>query len=333
MPARYDDVAVRPFGCFGFNPVIGFVEPDPQLCFGGRRILGTTVASHWMYGGCESLDGGRYFTWMKHYTNQGSLGLQIYEAERGGDLRYRKESRGAYLGAASAGPRDGRWGAWDILREPNPRFSVLATPQEAHWIEGSLVDLQGEVLLNSIQVAVPDADWTFVYTSRCMRARGRILDTDVEGFWYMSTVHLPDGQDLLTTPYFDRLQGAWVIFTTEFVDGTIQHGTMFCGREGFQGLAVERTDGETLIVVKPEFEVELDDEEYPIRVTATVDKYEAWEWTRLPSGGGKMPALHVAGSPRWIEGIVRQKGDTREVKRADAYMETYKDRLEHVLVS
>lgn len=336
MPARYDSAPVRPFGSYGYQPVIGFVKPDPQLCFGGRRIMGTTLASHWIYGAFRSLDGEKLFTWMKHYTNQGALSLMIYEADvdpLGGDadLRYLKESKGAYRGGCYAGERDGWWGVWDCLDDETPRFSAFATPTQGHWVEKGLIDVTGDVRLDSVQLAVPDATSPLVYTSRCMWGGGTFLGREVEGFWDMDTVHLADGQDWLITPYYRDLQGAWVFFHTEFEDGTIQIGTMFCGREGFQGFAVQRTDGPNVVAVQPSFEVDLDENEYPIRVTAIVDDDEAWEWTRFPSGSARMPTMNVVGGPRWIQGMVRRRGDDRPVRHAEAFMETYADRLQHLL--
>src|SRR5262249_51149485 len=158
---------------------------------------------------------------------------------------------------------------------------------------------------------VPDAADPLVYTSRCMRGHGTFLGREVEGWWDMDTVHLRDGQDWLVTPYYHDLQGLWVFFTTELDDGTIHHGTMFTGKEGFQGFAVERSDGEPVIAFKPAFDIELDDEEYPVRVAVDAGGGEVWEWKRLPSGSARMPTMNVKGGPRWIQGVVTRQGETR----------------------
>ena len=337
MPTRYTNAAVRKFGSFGYQPVLGFVEPDPGLGFDGKRILGAALASHWIYGGFRSLDGSKYFTWMKHYTNQGALSCQIYEAdvdEFAGDqdLKYRRDSKNMYRGGCYSGERDGKWGSWDCIEGVEPRFQVLADTTSAHWIEHGVADIRGEVVMSTLQLAVADATDPLVYTSRVMRGTGTFLGYEVEGWWDMDTVHLRDGQDWLVTPYYHDLQGLWVFFTTEFEDGTIHRGTMFTGKEGFQGFAVERSDGDPIIAFKPDFEIQLDEEDYPIYAAVTVEDGEVWEWTRLPSGSAKMPTMNVAGGPRWIQGVVRQRGETRTVKSSDAFMETYRDRLDHALV-
>lgn len=277
---------VRPFGGHGFQPVFGFVDPHPCLGFDGHRVMGVTANVHWIYSGFRSLDGEKYFSVVRHYNNHGALGFTAFEAdtdtnEEDSDFRFDKSSKRGFVGAALADQRDGMWGVRDIF-DGEPRFEVRASPSQARWFERDLVDITAEPVGSVIQTCVPDGEWPLVYNHRAMRGRGTILGREVEGFMQMDYACLPDGKDWHSGPYLTELQGVWPYFTTEYTDGGFDHGTFICGKERFFGFCVESGDRDPVIVLDPEFEIEFDDHEYPVRLSVDAGG-EVWDWTR-PSG-------------------------------------------------
>lgn len=293
--------------------------------------MGVTANVHWIYGGFRSLDGEKYYSFVRHYNNHGALAFTAFEAdtnERGedSDFRFDARSKKAFLGAALADQSDGAWGVRDIF-EGTPRFEVRATQSHARWFERGLVDINAEPIGSAIQSCVPDADWPLVYNHRALRCRGMFLDREVEGFMQMDYACLPDGKDWYSGPYIKDLQGVWPFFTTFYSDGAFDHGMFYFGRERFNGFCVESSDREPVIVLDPEFEVEFDDDEYPIRFSVDAGEGEVWDWKRPPGDRARIPSAKIEDSPRWTQGRFVRRGETREVASADAWLETFKQRL------
>ena len=332
---RVSNDKVRPFGHHAYRPVFGFVEPHPGLGFDGQRTMGVVANVHWIYGGFRSLDGEKYYSFVRHYNNHGALGFTAFEADtdvsgEDSDFRFDRRSTKAFLGAVLADQRDGMWGVRDIF-EGAPRFEVRGSPTQARWFERDLVDVNAEPVGTAIQSCVPDAEWPLVYNHRALRARGTFLGRDVEGYMQMDYACLPDGKDWYSGPYLKDLQGVWPYFTTEYSDGNFDHGMFYCGKERFNGFCVESTDRDPVVVLDPEFEVEFDNNEYPIRFSVDVGNGEVWDWTRPPGNKARIPSTNIEHSPRWTQGRITRRGETREVKSADAWMESFKHRLEELI--
>lgn len=335
MSTRLQHAKIRPHGRHGYQTVFGFVEPDPGFAFDGKRVMGLPLTDHFIYGGLRSLDGKKYFSFYRHYNNQGALGFAVFEADcdtqgNYSDFSFAKQAAGAYSGAALTHQVDGIWGARDISNG-DPRFEVRAWPEGASWFERDLVDLKAEAAGTIAQICVPDSESPLVYNTRCVRARGNFLGYEVDGWLQMDNAFLPDACCWFNSIYYKSIQGAWTDFGTEYDDGAIDHGVMICGKEGFNAFMVESTDREPVVVQNPDIEVELDNNEYPLRFSVDAGDGEIWDWQRLQGGNAKIPPTNIKNAPRWIQGYFVRRGETRKVTSADAWVESYKRGVEHLL--
>ena len=328
---RLRDAGVRPYGHHAYQPVFGFVEPHPGLGFDGQRIMGVTANAHFIFGGLRSLDGEKYFSFVRHYNNHGALGFTAFEADtdaqgEDSDFRFDKRSTQAYQGAALADQRDGIWGVRDIFHGA-PRFEVRASPSQVRWIERGLVDVTAEAVGHVVQICVPDAEWPLVYNTRSVRARGTFLGHEVAGWMQTDCAYLPDSKDWFSAPFITGLQGAWSDFVTEYDDGAFDHGVMFCGKERFNAFCVESSDRDPVVVLDPDIEWEFDDDKYPLRFSVDAGDGEVWDWHRLPGNRAKIPSTNIEDTPRWMQGRFSRRGETRTVKSADAWLESFERRL------
>lgn len=333
MPARVNHAKIQSYGRYGHQPVFGFVEPDPGFAFDGKRAMGLTLTDHFIYGGLRSLDGAKYFSFVRHYTNQGALGFSVFEADvdatgNHSDFRFNTNSAKAYLGAALTNQQDGVWGVKDLF-DGKPRFEIRAWPGGASWYEKGLIDLTAEAAGTISQLCNPDFETPLVYNSRCVRAKGSFMGYDVEGWLQMDNAFLPDGGCWFNSVYHQDIQAASTNFATEYDDRAFDHGTMICGKGGYNIFCVESSDRDPVVVFAPEIEIELDDNEYPIQVSVDAGEGEVWEWRRLPGDGAKIPSTTVENAPRWIQGIFTRRGEKRAVKSADGWLESYKHSLEN----
>ena len=171
---------------------------------------------------------------------------------------------------------------------------------------------------------VPDGESALVYNTRRVGARGTFLGHEVEGWLQMDNVFLPDACSWFNSVYYKSIQCAWTDFATEYDDGAIDHGVMILGKEGFNAFCVESSDRDPVVVFSPDIEVELDDNEYPIRFSVDAGNDEVWDWRRLPGNKAKIPPTNIKDAPRWIQGYFTRRGETRSVKSADGWVESYK---------
>ena len=304
------------------------------LGFDGSRTMGLVASVHWIYGGFRSLDGEKYYTFVRHYNNHGALGFTVFEADtdasgEDSDFRFDKNSRQGFLGAVLADQRDGMWGVRDIF-EGAPRFEVRVSEDSVRWFEQDLIDISGEPLGSAIQFCVPDNEWPLVYNHRTIHAQGTYLGREIVGYMQMDYACLPDGKDWYSGPYLTELQGVWPYFQTEYSDGSFDVGMFLCGKEGFNGFCVESTDRQAVVVRNPEWEVEFDDNEYPIRLSVDAGNGDIWDWTRPPGGKARIPSTTIENSPRWTQGRFIRRGETRALKSADGWLESFKHRLDEL---
>ena len=328
MSTRIEKPRVRLHGCHGYQAVHGLVEPDLGFAFDGKRVLGLPLTDHFIYGGLRSLDKQKYFSFYRHYNNSSAMGFAVFESNcdddgQHSDFGFVKQASGAYTGPALTNQNDGKWGARDIAAG-TPRFEVRAWPAGASWYERDLVDLKAEAAGSIAQICVPDGESPLVYNTRCVRARGSFLGYEVEGWLQMDNVYLPDACSWFDSVYYKSIQCAWTDFATEYDDGAIDHGMMIMGKEGFNAFCVESSDRDPVVVFNPDIEVELDDNEYPIRFSVDAGEGEVWDWQRLPGDKARIPPTNIENAPRWIQGYFTRRGEARKVKSADGWVDSYK---------
>ena len=51
----------------------------------------------------------------------------------------------------------------------------------------------------------------------------------------------------------------------------------------------------------------------------------------LPGNKARIPSTTIEDAPRWRQGRATRRGETREVKSADGWMETFKNRVDQVI--
>ena len=326
------NTSVRPYGHHAYRPVIGFVEPHPGLGYDGQRIMGVIPNAHFIYGSFRSLNGEKFYSFVRHYGNHGALGFTAFEADTNAqgedsDFGFNKRSKEVYQGAAMADQQDGIWGVRDIF-DGAPRFEVRASPSEVRWTERNLVSVTAQTVGTVIQICVPDSNWPLVYNSRCARARGTFLDHEVEGWMQMDCAYLPDGKDWFGAPYIKEIQSVWSDFATTYEDGAIDHGMLFCGKDRFNAFCVESSDRASVVVTDPDVELEFGETQHPIRISVDAGNGEIWDWKRLKGNKARIPSTNIEDTPRWTQGHFTRRGETRAVTSADSWMETHKHRFQ-----
>lgn len=326
--------AYRPAGSL----VTTAVEPLFQPHFG------LPVSMQYVYGSVRSKYGRYYWPIRGSYRRQARhLHLSVAEVkesgeggrtgDRVGDFQYAVGTGEGYEGPVTW-ERTGE--IWEVRRDDGQAL-IAAGDGTLSWTEEGALEIEGEICGPAIRFAVDNNEWPFTYTSRLFRvSRGVIQGKAVRGYIFHDTLHLPDGENFLTSPYQRQLQGAWVAFVTEFEDGAVHAGHLVYGLEGFAVLAIHRTDGPPLLTTDFDVDVEVDDDDFPTRVAySTPDQTWVWEgYVDAAAGHARMPVrTDVGDDHRWVQGVVRLEGETRKVIDSEALMETYQHRLRSVITS
>lgn len=323
-----------------FQPVGSLTTTAVDPLFAAH--FGLPVSMQYIYGSLRTKGGTYYWPIRGTYRHRARhLHLSVADREvvddgdrlsdRVGDFRYAVGTGEGYEGDVTWERRDGSWAV--CKDDGEPLMSLGDTTLS--WTEGAAVDLRGTIDGPALQFGVGNDEWPFVYTSRLFRVTDGLVEGEpVEGWVFHDTLHLPEGENFMTSPYQRQLQGAWVAFVTEYDDGAIHAGHLVHGLDGFTVLAVHRSDGPPLLSNVADVEVEVDADDFPTRVSYVAgDQTWVWDGYSLSgSGRGRMPVrADIGPDHRWTQGIVRPLGETRKVVSAEALMETYQDRLRPVI--
>jgi hypothetical protein len=317
---------VRPYGAFGHQLIGSLVEYDPVGPFTGRQALGLPIGAQYLFGSFRSLDCTKYFAPVRHFHTDAALSLFVYSSNVGEDFTYERGSSKAHRGIIDMGQRDdGRWGWW--RPEPEPRSFYLTDGATAHWYERGLIDITAEIREPMFQLAAPDSTTPLHYSSVALRVLegSTIMGVEVGGYLFQEHGHLPFGRGWTGGAPFKELEGTWVAFVTEFADGNVHSGHLIVGRDNFSLAIIHRTDGPSYIASDIGVEYELDADGYAVRMRYEPAPGDVWEFSRV--GGARLPKSPLPGGPCWVEGVLQQAGETRQWVHADAWMETYPDRL------
>lgn len=328
------DEPVRENGRYGYQTVNGFVEAHPGHGFDAEPVNGMPLQTLWMYGSWQAVESGAYYAALRHMTPTGAMALLFYKAEPDGDFEtVPGAARRAYKGAVFNDPRDGRVGIWDVMTGPDDQFFTLNVGPDGHTVyrERGMIDVQGPQRGDLMQSAVLDARSPMTYTSRCVEASGTVMGEEVEGFFFTDQHHLHRGTDWLVSEFFHGVQGVWVVFSTEYEDGSWDIGNLFWGFGGFASGMIQTSDGErsATTVMRAEIDEDEDDYVHEARFYLGPEESEVWRFTcRHPEGYPRMPLMRVIGSPKWSEGVVTRVGEERRWVKAEAWMETYPSTIE-----
>ena len=309
-------------GEFGYQLVGGHVEYDPATYF--EPALGIPPSMQYVYGSFRNAAGTYYWPIRGLYADR-TRHLHLSEAKDGGDFTYAPEGETAY-----DGPVIKQGGAAPGARSPDGRSLVIeASGRGLRFVEEGAIEVTAEAVGDASQFFAPDATCPLLYTSTVFRSTAAtIKGEEVEGIFFFDALHLPAGVNWVTSPYYGRLQAAWVAFATEFADGTIHAGHLVHGLEGFNILLTQRTDGAPLVSRHFTTEVTLEgDPAFPARVRYTAeDGDQTWVWTALDAA--RMPVREdLVPGHRWRQGVVTLESEARATLRTEALMETYNRRL------
>jgi hypothetical protein len=316
-------VTVRRCGDFGYQLVGGFIEHDPSAGF--HDIQGVPPSMSYLFGSLRSTDGDDYWWPIRGFLHGKARHLQFLESKSGGDFEWNHaETDGAYMGDTVSGERDGRWGFWTPGGEP----ILSTTATEMHWHEPSgVLDVRATAHGPSMQFYCANPEEPLVYTSRLFKVdAATVKGSPCSGWFFHDVVSLREGQSWYGSPYLLAIQGAWVAFVTEMADGSVDAGHLVWGPEGFELMVVQRSDGTLLVDREVTIDYEMDDQDFPSRVSYCASTGETWVWHE--TGRARMPVRHeISPHHRWREGVVLRDGETREWRDSEALMETYNDRL------
>jgi hypothetical protein len=106
-------------------------------------------------------------------------------------------------------------------------FRVTAT--DIHWSEGDVLTLSGALAGSGIQFFHPSRVFLLLYTSQPYKLSGVILGREISGFVSLDEYYSLPGKDLKESQFFGDFEAAWLIFTNEFADGTVQFGHVLWG--------------------------------------------------------------------------------------------------------
>jgi hypothetical protein len=278
---------------------------------------------HYVVANLTSQESGRHWVAMRSTTADKARKLTVREAGPDGDFN-QKVAGEAYAGPLALERREGVWGDW----RPDGSALLQSTDSTFRWCEDGIFEVSGSLVGTPPRLYVPHAEIPIVWTTRWFAVTGTLGDEAVSGSLIFGSVHLPEGQPLVPSPYTSEYQIAWCDFCTEFEDGTTDSGLLLWGHDGFAAVCVQRSDGSILATPEVTAKAEYDsgDPAFPAVVTYSANG-ETFIWEAQAKGGRWPLRPDVAEDYRLIQGAVRREGEQRAVRRAFAYVEAYESRF------
>lgn len=277
------------------------------------------LAMHYATGFLTSPDGDRRWTAMRSTLGGQARKLTVLELGSDGGYGGALVEPDAYTGPLEVECRDGVWGDW----RPDGAALFQCVGESFRWEEPDVLKLTGVLLGGPPRLMVPDPEAPYVYTTRWFAMAGRIRGEAVSGLVDFSSVHLSEGQQLISTPYVDAHIAA-VEFCNQFEDGTAECGHLLIGRQGYAAMSIRRSTGAALIATEVSATVAKDGGEPAFPATARFrGEGEDWVWQALPTGGRWPMRTDFPDGHRLVEGTVRRVGEDRPARRSAALLEVY----------
>ncbi|WP_405136527.1 hypothetical protein [Nocardia sp. NBC_01388] len=325
-------------------PLPGDNEYSPGFgrgSFGHASVLGTTL-NHWAPGayaepimGCPAA--GQH-VWaavqtentralpIRHFMNEAAVRFLVYDAPIGEDFEFRPET--GYGGLCEVGFIDDEWGIYQLGRPP--RFRFTTSDRAGRWVERGVLDLEFAHDQEALQFATPDADEPLVYLARKFRITGGTYRGEPveDGYVFHEQVYVRSGHSWALTAYKRELQGVWLAFVTRYEDGAVDWGQICYGTRGWSFAIVISSGSEPILVSRPEGDVEFDADGNPVRARFLLGDSGWWTWRPHAHGGGRVPLPGPPEhTPRWAEGQVTKRDETRRVEFSHTWWESYQSHL------
>ena len=313
-------------GSFGHTPVVSISSHVWPPRNHEELFMGLPVAGQHLWG--SFLAGGRRVVPIRQTQNDLAVRSLIFDGVEGQPLALAPKRPG-FTGICTEEARGRLWGLWQP--GPGDRFAYATSESTALWRERGEFEVTAEPLGQAMQLAVPDARDPLGYRARFWRVTGGTRDgAEVTGVFGHEQVFVRPGTGWFSSPYCQELEQAWVVFVTEYADGTVHHGHLQRGREGFAFAAIQRSDGDAVLDTDLRCVPTLGADGQPERVRFELADGSAWEW-QPPDGGGHLALPGgTDATPVWREGCVTPVGETREVTFSHAWMETFPGRFKEL---
>jgi hypothetical protein len=314
-------------GTFGFQPVVGFCDHDPQPAVSGVPLFGLPIVGQYLIGSFAA-GTGRRISPQRHLRDEIAVSLFLHTAQEGEDLVYDRRSNRAHQGICLTGNHEGNWGWFHPGSEP--RFVFVSGIASARWLEQGFFDVAAEAIGPVIQFAVPDATDPLIYVSRLFRAQGSGPGgAALEGYFFHDQIYLTAGTAWTTSRYWSDIEGFWVSFVTEYEDGTVHFGHIVWSNGNFQLAVIHRSDASACLATSLAGGLTVEPAGYVSCAEFDVGDGEVWCWEPYPAGGGRIPRS-LPGAPFWREGIVTRRGERRAIRFAVAWSEVFPDSMKRI---
>lgn len=306
-------------GAFGFQPVIGLAPHHWPAGNYEAEFMGLPAAGQHISGAFVAQD--ERIVPIRQLQNELAVRFLLFAGPDGQDLKLTNAT--GFSGVADVTTQDGLWGHFQPGRKP--RFAFASDQDTALWREEGKFEVFGTPVGHAMQVAIPDADEPWGYRVRFWRVRrGSASDAEVIGFFTHEQVYLRPGTGWFTSRYMTELEGFWIGFYTEFDDGQTLQGHICRGRENFAFAAVQPSDGEPAVSTVVHGDVDLDSDRFPVSAEFRLGDGSVWHYT-----GGEGGRLLLPGDvPRWRDGVVTRRGESRAVTFGASWAEVFPDRLD-----
>jgi hypothetical protein len=317
-------------GDFGKRLLVDAFEPRLADASPDETVQGLTLANHWFYGGLRDSAGHQYIVYRKSISSMTS-GLQLMTDLDAESIRVHpaalRTARGEIRRAFS--DRERRWTGHSLLAagldcDEQP-VELRLTDTDLYWSEGDVLTLSGRLAGSGIQFLQPSRGFPLLYTSQPYALAGTILGQQVSGFVSLDQYYAPPGKDLKESPFFGDFEAAWLTFTNEFDDGTIQFGHVLRGTRAGAGAVVE---GANLVAHTEQLggDYHLGSDDFVTRAVLDIGT-ATWEFVGEEAG-----RLHQFSNARWNGyraqcGVTARPDDPRQIIRSWSWLESFADRL------
>jgi hypothetical protein len=311
---------VQARGSFGKAPLVSLTGHDWPPRNYEQPFMGLVPAGQHLWG--SLLVDGRRTVPIRQVQNELAVRMLLFTGEEGEDLPPTRPAR-VFTGFGELAERDGLWGLWEPGRDDG--FGFASGGGRAFWRESGTMAVTGTELGHAIQFAIPDAEEPFAYQARYFSVGGD-GGGPITGVIGHEQVYMNPGRGWFSSSYMHDLEQVWVVFVTQFTDGSITHGHLLVGRQGFNVAAVQESTGWSVTTSRLACtRIELDEGGYPECAEFEVEDGSRWSYRPSGAAGGRMP-LGPDG-PRWREGVVTRLGEKREIAFSHAWIEAFPGRL------
>jgi hypothetical protein len=311
---------VYPRGSFGKTPVVALTDHDWAPRNYEEPFMGLSPAGQHIWG--SLLIGGRRVVPIRQIQNELAVRLVLFSGDEGTDLSLTRPAR-MFTGIGELAQREGLWGMHEPGRSDG--FTFASGGGRVVWREPETVTVRGEALGNAIQFAIPDAQEPFAYQARFFTVKDESSGSIIGAVGH-EQVYMRPGRGWFESAYMRELEQIWIVFVTAFSDGSVVHGHLLVGRQGFSLAALQGSDGWSLTTPQLScLSLDCDGSGFPERVVFEVGDGSRWVFQPRGGCGGRM-SLGPEG-PRWREGVVTQVGEIREIQFSHSWAEVFPDRL------